>query len=292
MAQFASEHPDELELVAVCDLVEEKAKAFAKDYGFESIHTDYVQMLEHVKPDGCVTVMPIEHTAALAIDLMRRGMPTTVEKPMGGTLDDIKSLVEVAKDTGTPNMVSVNRRFAPLNRKGIDWAREQGPIRTVRASILRHNRPEGSFVSGTAIHPIDTLREIGGDIASVTSRTLGGETPWFHFTFEHVSGAFATLEVLPTAGSVEERYEIFGEGYRVDVRHEPWYRARLRCWKDNKVVVDETLPEGQPEFVCVGPYAETEEFVKALEEGREPWPSVEEVFPSVELAFNLDPSKK
>ncbi|MDA0747430.1 MAG: hypothetical protein O2954_12995 [bacterium] len=54
--------------------------------------------------------------------------------------------------------------------------------------------------------------------------------------------------------------------------------------------MDERPPEDQPEFIRVGPYAETHEFVTALAEGRPPWPSVEEIFPSVEIASRLDPS--
>ncbi len=289
LAKYAVDHPDRLELAAVCDLLPEKAEAFAEEYGFKAVYTDHSEMIDKEQPDGCVCVMPIELTTDLAIDMLRRGMPTTVEKPMGGSTAEVEKLAAVARETGAPNMVSVNRRFEPLIRRGIDWAREQGPLRYVRASILRHNRREPPFVSGTAIHCIDTLREIGGDIVDDQTRIHEGEPDWFHFVFGYASGAVGTLDVLPTDGSVEERYELFGEGYRVDARVGPSPDPRLRCWKDNKLALDECPPEGEPDFVRVGPYGETHEFVTALEEGRPPWPSILEVFPSVELAYRLDP---
>lgn len=291
MAQYAKDHPDRLTLAAVCDLDREKAQTFADTYGFAKVYTDHVEMIGAESLDGCVSVMPIPLTADLAIDLMQRGVPTTVEKPMGLTVEEIRQIVNVAEETGTANMVSVNRRFEPLLRQGVDWTREQGAIRFVRASILRHNRREDFFVSGTGIHCIDALREIGGDFSSYELKTLPGETPWYHVDFTYTSGASATLDILPSDGSVEEGYEIYGENFRVDVRVEGSADPHLLCWKDNALVVEERPPEGQPSHVRLGPYAETHEFVSALEEERAPWPSVKEVFPSVEMAYTLDPSK-
>jgi predicted dehydrogenase len=291
MAQYARDHPDRLTLSAVCDLDRKRAQTFADTYGFVNVYTNYVEMIEAESLDGCVAVMPIELTSGLAIDLMKRGVATTVEKPMGYTLDEVRQIVDIAEETGIANMVSVNRRFEPLLRQGVDWARAQGPIRFVRASILRHNRREDFFVSGTGIHCIDALREIGGNFVSHELKTLPGDTPWYHVDFAFASGASASLDIIPSDGSVEEGYEIYGENFRVDVRVEGSADPHLLCWKDNALVVEERPPEDQPSHVRLGPYAETHEFVTALEEGRAPWPSVKEVFPSVEMAYTLDPSK-
>ena len=293
MAHYAKDHPDEVTLVATCDLDAERASSFAQIYGFGTSYTDHVKMLEKEQIDGVVAVMRIEDTSAMAIDLMRRGIPNVVEKPMGATLDEVRAIVDAAEETGTPNMVSVNRRFQPVLRRGVDWVREQEtPIRFVRAFILRHNRREEFFVSGTAIHPIDALREIGGDIVDHRAKVLPGPTDWYHFEFDYASGAAAVLDVLPSEGSVEEGYEIYGENWRVDIRVEASPDPHVMCWKDKELVVDEHPPADEPSYIRIGPYAEMHEFVTALSEGRKPWPSVGEVYPSVELAFTLDPSKE
>lgn len=289
MAQYAKDHPDRLRLAGVCDLDRHKAVAFAETYGFANAYTDYVEMIEAEKPDGVVAVMPIELTAGLAIDLMERGVPTTVEKPMGSSVEEVRGIVDAAERTGTANMVSVNRRFEPLIREGVEWVRERGAIRYVRASILRHNRQEDFFVSGTGIHCIDTLRYIGGDFAGWDRRAMAGETPWYHVDFDYASGARATLDILPSDGSVEEGYEIFGENYRVDIRVEGSRDPHLMCWEDGDLVAETRPAPDEPAFVRLGPYAETHEFVTALAEGRAPWPSVDEVFPSVEAAYALNP---
>ena len=199
--------------------------------------------------------------------------------------------MNVAKKTGVSHLVSVNRRFQPLICEGREWALAQGPIRFARASMLRHNRREDFFVSGTAIHSIDALRFIAGDVASVEPFTHeeDTDTPWFHFVFRFESGALGSLDVLTSDGSAEERYEIYGEGYRVDMAVESSCEPRLRCWKDNEIVIDKTPPEGEPNSIRLGPYAEAHEFITGLAEKRAMWPTVEDIFPSLKLGYELNP---
>ena len=287
LAKYVADHPGEVELIGVCDLQREKTERFCKMFGFKAAYTDYEEMIDVERPDGCICVMPIPLIADMAMNLLRRGMPATVEKPMGATLEEVRELVACARDTGTPTMVSVNRRFEPLTRQGMEWMQNRGRLRYVRASILRHNRLEKDFLSGTAIHCIDMLRTLAGEIGNREVRVHRGSPPWFSIGFTFTSGVLGTLDVLPTDGSVEERYELFGDGYRVDARVGPSPNPRLRCWESGEVTVDVRPPSGAPDFVRVGAYGETQEFIQALNEGRPPWPSVEEVFPSVEMAYTM-----
>ena len=142
-------------------------------------------------------------------------------------------------------------------------------------------------MSGTAIHCIDILRALAGDIEDQEVRVHKGSPPWFCIGFTFASGVLGTLDVLPTDGSVEERYELFGDGYRVDARVGPSSEPRLRCWESGEVAVDVRPPPDAPDFVRVGAYGETQEFIEALNDRRPPWPSVEEVFPSVEMAYTI-----
>ncbi len=85
-AKYAADHPNRLGLAAVCDLEPEKGETAASEFGFRTVYTDYLEMIEREQPDGCVCVMPIPLIAGLAIDLLRRGMPVTIEKPVGDSL--------------------------------------------------------------------------------------------------------------------------------------------------------------------------------------------------------------
>lgn len=289
LAQYANDHSDEVELVGVCDLELEKAERFAAEFGFQKAFTNHQDMIAEVKPDGCVCVMPIPLIVPLAKELMEMGMPVTVEKPPGASVEEGRELVDIAEKTGTPHMISVNRRFQPLICEGRSWALEQGPIRFVRASMLRHNRREDFFVSGTGIHSLDALRFIAGDVDHADSFSQNDGTPWHHFVLHFKSGALGAFDVLTTDGCLEERYEIYGEGYRVNMAVEGSREPRLQCWKDNQLVIDKQPDSDEPNFIRIGPYAETHEFVSALLEKRPMWPTIADVFPSMELAYQLNP---
>ncbi|MGA1200060.1 MAG: hypothetical protein ACO36I_26480, partial [Candidatus Latescibacterota bacterium] len=64
---------------------------------------------------------------------------------------------------------------------------------------------------------------------------------------------------------------------------------RLQCWKNNELVIDKQPDADEPHFIRIGPYAETHEFVTALIEKRAMWPTIADVFPSMELACELNP---
>jgi predicted dehydrogenase len=287
LARYAADHPELLELSAVCDLEAAKAEAFAEEFGFKSVYTNHRRMIEEQRPDGCVCVMPQDHIAPLAVELMRLGMPVTVEKPPGMTVREAEELAHVAEETGTTHLVSVNRRFQPLVRKGKQWASEHGPARYLRGSMFRDGRLSDTFMHETAIHCVDTLRDLGGEIAVLCPRVLSGTPSWRHAVIEFASGAIGSLEAFPTAGTYEERYEIFGDDYRVEMVVELSPEPRLRCWSRGTLVMDERPPVNQPPCVRDGPYAETEEFVSALSAGRPARPTVAEILPSVKLAHLL-----
>ena len=164
LARYASQHKDEIQLVAACDLDAEKANEFCRTFGFLRAYTDMDQMLESEKPDACVCIMPMGNIVEKGIELLERRIPCVIEKPLGTSLAEIERLNQVAHDTGTPHMVSVNRRFMPYLNEVRAWLNEVGPVRYVRATQVRHARSEDDFIWSTAIHVLDALRYVVGEI--------------------------------------------------------------------------------------------------------------------------------
>jgi hypothetical protein len=93
--------------------------------------------------------------------------------------------------------------------------------------------------------------------------------------------------VLPTVGIVEERYELFGEDFRVVVTSPFGPQRSLHCYRENRLVVEEIAGSDTPEDVIQGFYEEASELIQALSNGKRLKPSIEDVFPSVELCFQL-----
>jgi predicted dehydrogenase len=288
LARYATEHPGVISLAAACDVRRDRAEMFCQQYGFRRAYADISEMLAKEKFDLCIAVMPVELISEVGVRLLRSKIPCVVEKPLGPTLAEAKKLLKAAEATNTPNMVSVNRRFMPLLKRGIEWATNAGTLRYVRAAMLRHARTEPDFLCTTAIHALDTSRFIAGDFASLNIRALTPAPPrGYGIDIQFESGVTGHIDVLPAAGMLEETYELIGEGFRCIITSPFGPQRRLRCYRQNQLVHEEIADANTPEDILFGFYGEVVELVEALTQQRRPWPSIEDVFPSVRACFNL-----
>ena len=290
LARFAATHRHAIKLVAACDLNPERASEFCDSFGFAQAYEDLDRMLEVEQPDACVSVMPIEKIGEVGIKLLERRLPCVIEKPLGTSLPDIERLARVARETQTPHMVSVNRRFMPYLNQARLWMVQHGPLRYVRASQFRHQRSEPDFIWSTAIHAIDALRYIAGEVEEfeVTLARAGtSEATWYVISLRFENGTTGQVEILPTAGMVEESYELFGEGYRARVTAGSGTQRSLECWADGEGVIASHASEDEPEDLRNGAYQEVEEFVRALQSGSRPQPSIDDILPSARISFAI-----
>jgi len=290
LARYKAAHPDDLELTAVCDLRLERAQLFCSGYGFMHAYGDMNEMLGRRDLDACIAVVPVGKIPQVGIQLLERHMPCVVEKPLGASLADVEALRRAARETGTPNMVSVNRRFMPFLNRALEWSREQGPLRYVRCTFTRHARTEPQFLSETGVHALDTMRYLAGEISNASIRRLkqaDGAADWYAIDLEFASGVSGRIDVLPTSGFREESYEMIGENFRTMVTCPFGARRGFRCFHEDRVVLEEHESATTTEDVVNGFYAEAAALVGALRATRELRPSIEDVFPSVQLCLNL-----
>lgn len=132
---------EEAELVAVCDLIEEKAIERKKQYE-ESIssvqvdvYTDYMKMLENEDLDIVTIATESGYHAKHAIDCLITDTHVLIEKPMALSVKDADYIIAFAKERNKKVCVSHQNRFNP-------------PIQKLRRAI-----EEGRFgrlINGTA----------------------------------------------------------------------------------------------------------------------------------------------
>jgi predicted dehydrogenase len=287
LARYAARHPDEVELAALCDLLPDRAEEMAARYGFARTYTDLEQMLDRERPDGCVAITPIPVTVEVSTRVIDAGVPLLMEKPPGATLGEARQLVDRARESGARVMVSMNRRFDPALRAALAWWRDR-PIEYLRGAIYRVNRREPEFIYGTAIHPLDAMRSVAGDVCTrgMTAREVEGVW-WYLIHLGFCSGAEGALEVLPSAGSMAESYEWFGAGCRAQVRAGGPDAGTVCCWQGGELVLEDEPAQGEPDYVRNGAYGETCAFVAALRGDGPFWPSPADVLQSVALCSEM-----
>jgi myo-inositol 2-dehydrogenase/D-chiro-inositol 1-dehydrogenase len=290
LARYSDQHPGEIKLVAACDLNVARAEAFCREFGFAQAYTDVETMLAKESIDGCISVMPMDHIVNFGVMLLERKIPCVIEKPLGISPVEAERLARVAIETGTPHMVSVNRRFMPYLNEALTWTRNIGPLQYVRATQVRDKRDEPDFIWSTAIHVLDALRYVAGEVSDFSAEVLrpsGLSTNWYVVSLRFQSGTRGRIEVLPTAGMIEESYELLGDGFRARVVAGSGTQRSLECWRDGHLELEKHSSDLEPEDLRNGSYEEVVEFVRALRAGAHPRPSVADILPSTRICFAI-----
>lgn len=89
----------EVEMVAFCDLIIERAQAAKEKYGTEDakVYVDYHDLLADPSIDVVHVLTPNREHAPITIDALHAGKHVMCEKPMAKTAADAKAMLEAAK---------------------------------------------------------------------------------------------------------------------------------------------------------------------------------------------------
>ncbi|MFQ5340495.1 MAG: Gfo/Idh/MocA family protein [Anaerolineae bacterium] len=95
-----------IDLAAVCDLVEDRARETAVRFGAQAYYTDYKQMLAKADLDIVGIITPIPSHFPIALDAINAGKHTYVQKTMTVTVDEATRLIDAAKAQGVKLVAS------------------------------------------------------------------------------------------------------------------------------------------------------------------------------------------
>jgi UDP-N-acetyl-2-amino-2-deoxyglucuronate dehydrogenase len=173
----------ESEFVAVCDRLDERAKAFAAHYGVAP-YTDVRQMVTRENLEVVFVCTPHPAHAAPTIEAMQAGAHVLVEKPMASSLADCDAMLAAARTTGVSlGVISQRRLYAPCQR--VKAAIEGGKIGqpVLGLAVLLGWRDEtyyrsdpwrgtwtgegGGVLVNQAVHQLDLLLWFMGPVAEL-----------------------------------------------------------------------------------------------------------------------------
>ena len=123
--------PD-VEIVAGCDLVPGKAKAFFEKHGIEGVKTEYKDDVEMLADKSlqldCVSVCTYNRQhAPCTIHALEAGVNVLLEKPMCVTLDEAIDIIKAEKKSGKVLSIGFQPRFNP-NMQAIKKIVESGEL--------------------------------------------------------------------------------------------------------------------------------------------------------------------
>lgn len=210
-----------MEIIAVCDLIEERAKKYSDAFGV-SHYTNYHDMFRELPEIDIVVVatpsgMHFEHSMEI-MELYKKDL--IIEKPTFMKPDQLSKTYGEAEALGLHIFPVFQNRYniAVQRVKRAIINNEIGDIRIVNVR-LRWCRPQkyydmspwrgtfshdGGSLTNQGIHHVDLLRYLGGEIDRVnaTMRTLGADIEVEDSvvaTFKYPNGSIGSLEVTTAA---------------------------------------------------------------------------------------------
>ncbi len=179
-------------LKAICSRNADRAKAFAANWGYESVETDWRKLIERKDIDLIDIASPNDTHQEIAIAAAKAGKMVMCEKPLGRTAAEAQAMVDAVEAAKVPNSVWYNYRRVPavtLIKNLVDEGK-LGRIFHYRAKFLQdwtisQDLPQGgeglwrldvkvagSGVTGDLLaHCIDTAMWLNGSIDEVSAMT-------------------------------------------------------------------------------------------------------------------------
>jgi len=173
-------------LAACCDIVKDKAEAFAEKWKIPVAYTDFGKMLATEKLDAVSVVTTDKAHAAASIAVARHGLHVLCEKPLATSLPEARRMLAAVKKARVINMVN----FSYRNSCGLQAAAQLvaeggiGRLIHVEASYLQswlasggwgnwRNAPWALWRLSTRHGSLGVLGDIGCHIYDMTAFLCG-----------------------------------------------------------------------------------------------------------------------
>ncbi|HEY9307614.1 MAG TPA: Gfo/Idh/MocA family oxidoreductase [Microbacterium sp.] len=174
-----------VEIVGVVDLDRARADAFAERFDVDRVYPDAAELFANEQLDLVHICTPPQTHTPLAIQAMRAGVTSLVEKPTALSLGEIDELAAVQAETGVPVLTVFQHRFGAAARhlKALAEAGELGRPLVATCETLWFRPDEyfdvpwrgrwdvegGGPTMGHGIHQFDLLFAIFGGWSEVSA---------------------------------------------------------------------------------------------------------------------------
>lgn len=180
---------ERVDLVAICDIDAERAKALAEIFGARKTYTNHHDMLADPEVEMVDVCTPTNTHLKLSLDVIAAGKHVLCEKPLATDAYSAFKAYRAAAEQGVRTKLGFTFRYSPALRQMREWITdgtlgeifhihgfEQNsqfldpdfPLRQVNLDAPR-DRLIPSAIIGYGSHLVDLMRWLGGDFASVAS---------------------------------------------------------------------------------------------------------------------------
>jgi myo-inositol 2-dehydrogenase/D-chiro-inositol 1-dehydrogenase len=292
-AIYPALHFAPVELHALCDLDEGRAREAAGKFGARRWYTDFRQMLAQEDLEALIIQMHPAARQTLVQEALAAGCHVFIPKPPAMSLVDTIALAEAAERTGKILMVNFQRRFS----FGVSQARmlmaapSFGRLTQLHCSFCSgrydavrgagYDGPLHAFLLDFSVHHLDLARYLGGEVQGLALfHNHGGDADSFAISLQFTSGAVGTLQLNSQRiwWRNYDHIELTGEGEYIvldglwSIRH---------YTQDGNTFTENYSDERSGELTGDG--HALNEFVAAIREAREPIANIQDCVKTMRL---------
>lgn len=293
-----------VDIVAVADLDESKARRRAAQFGIPRVYTDYRAMIDEEQPDFVDIATPPPTHQEIVTFSASRALPILCQKPAAPDLMQLRAMVSAADEAGVMLMINENGRFQPYFR-ALASHLVSGAIGEVfyvnfttrkRLSLPAPHFQQGFFakmprlmIYELGVHMLDTLRYLCGEMEMIyadihrAGPAIAGEDvavihlrrPGCMAVVDLSWASFPTQQVSIPASWSEVRLE--GTDGTLHLQRE----GTLRLIREDTVTVEQFPPDS----IEQGYVTAQQHFIDCLRSQQEPETSGRDTLKTMELVF-------
>ena len=270
-------------LVAICDVNPERAKAIAEQYGVKA-YTDSSKMLKNSEIQAVSVCTWSIKLAEEALKCLHSGKHVLVEKPMATDTKQAQTLLDTAEANGLHLTVGFLTRFIPglqQIKQSVETKKigEMVSATTKRVTQWPERIGDVGIVKDTAIHDIDVTRFISGEDPVSVYAKMGSMR---HKQFEDYAQIMLTYRSGKTA-FIESNWLT---PYKIRSLNVTGSEAIMRLdYNSQELWIENAVETIQPRNSFKEPLkAELEHFIECIIEKKTPMITGEDGYKALEIA--------
>ncbi|MGE8078956.1 Gfo/Idh/MocA family protein [Peribacillus loiseleuriae] len=309
----------QVEIVAVCDIVEARAEKMAAQYGAKAF-VDYKEVLKLKEIDAISVCLPNYLHAPVSIDALNAGKHVLCEKPMATSKEEAEAMIQAANINEKTLMIAHNQRFVASHQtaKQIIDSGKLGKIYSFKTTF-GHPGPEAWSVDGAdswffnkkqafigamgdlGVHKSDLMRYLLGEFTEVgafietnakKNTEVDDNAVCILRTESGIIGTLTASWAYVSGG--DNSTVIYGENGTLRLEADPEY-SLIEEYRDGKVIhhkldkIQTNEDGGQTNSHVI------DHFVESISENKEPLITGEEGLKSLKIilaAFESQETKK
>ena len=179
---------DNFEIAAVCNHTEEKAKEFSELIGGVKYYLDYRELLKNKNVEAVDITLPIDLNYKVTTDSLRAGKHVFLEKPLAGSLEEARKMLELKSKYKHVMLLAENFRYRKVYNSVNDLLRKKsiGKVYAAQWNVFyqvtsdkdygatkwrQNHKYVGGFMLDAGVHNIAALRMLFGEVNSVAAFT-------------------------------------------------------------------------------------------------------------------------